>query len=72
MFLFIFGRWGSFQFKNTQEKLNKPQQKCGGVRREYGRVNDEEQNDPVPHSFEWAVVKDGPLLDPGSLQLVLW
>lgn len=56
----------------TQEKFNKPQKKCGRVRGKYGCINHEEQNDPVPHGFERTVVKDGPLLDPGSLQLIFW
>lgn len=51
----------------TQQKFNKPQEKCGRVWGKYGCINHEKQNDPVPHCFERTVVKDGPLLDPGSL-----
>lgn len=44
----------------------------GGVRCEDGRVDDQQQDDPVPHRFEGAVVKDGPLVDPWSLEFVFW
>ena len=43
-----------------------------GVRREDGRVQDQEQDDPVPEGFERAVVQQDP---PGflrELELVLW
>lgn len=44
----------------------------GRVGCEDGRVDDEQQDQPVPHSLEGAVVEDGPLVDPRGLELVLW
>lgn len=53
---------------NFDERVcDKPQQEGGRVRSEDGRVDDEEQDDPVPHGFEGAVMEDGPFLDPGRL-----
>ena len=43
----------------------------GGVGRENGRVDDEQQDEPVPHGFEGAVVEDGPPVDACRLELVL-
>lgn len=40
--------------------------------REDGRVDDQQQDDPVPYCFEGAVVKDGPFVDARGLELVLW
>lgn len=44
----------------------------GRVRREDGGVDDQQQDDPVPHCFEGAIVKDGPFVDAWGLKLVLW
>lgn len=44
----------------------------GRVRCEDGGVDDQQQDDPVPHGFEGAVVKDGPFVDAWGLELVLW
>lgn len=41
------------------------------VGREDGRVDDEDEDDPVPQGLEGRVVQDGPLVDPRGLQLVL-
>lgn len=42
-----------------------------GVGREDGRVDDQQQDQPVPHSFEGAVVEDGELVDAVGLEFVL-
>ena len=39
---------------------------------EDGGVDDQQQDDPVPYSFEGAIVKDGPFVDAWGLELVLW
>lgn len=38
---------------------------------EDGRVDDQQQDEPVPHCFEGTVVKDGPLVHARGLELVL-
>lgn len=48
------------------------EQEGGAVRREDGRVNDKQQDEPVPHGLERAVVQDGELVDARRLELVLW
>lgn len=35
-----------------------------------GSVDHQQQNQPVPHSLEWAVVQHGPLVDAWCLKLV--
>ena len=42
------------------------------VRCEDCSVDDQQQDDPVPYRFEWAVVQDGPFVDAWGLELVLW
>lgn len=37
-------------------------QECRSVGREYGSVDDEQQNDPVPDCLEWRVVQNGPFV----------
>lgn len=41
------------------------------IRRKDGRVDDQEEDNPVPYGLEGRVVEDGPFVDPGRLQLVL-
>lgn len=41
------------------------------IRREYGGVDDQQQNDPVPHRLERAVMKYRPFVDFGRLKFVL-
>lgn len=48
------------------------QEKCSRIWREDGSVNDQQENDPVPHSFEGAVVEDGPFVDTWGLEFVFW
>lgn len=48
------------------------QEEGGGIRREDGGVNDQQEDDPVPHGLEGAVVEDGPFVDAWSLELVFW
>lgn len=43
----------------------------GRVRSEDGRVDDQQQDQPVPNRFERAVVQDGELVDARRLELVL-
>ena len=43
----------------------------GDVRREDGRVDDEDEDEPVPHRLEGRVVQDGEAVHAGRLQLVL-
>lgn len=38
---------------------------------ENGRVDDQQQDQPVPHRFEGTVVKDGPLVHAWCLELIL-
>lgn len=52
--------------------LHLAEKEGGRVRRENGGVDDQQQDDPVPHRFERAVVKDGPFVDAWGLKLVLW
>lgn len=47
------------------------EQERGHVGREDGRVDDEDEDDPVPERLERRVVQHGPLVDAGGLQLVL-
>lgn len=47
------------------------EQEGGAVRGEDGRVNDQQQDEPVPHGLERAVVQDGELVDALRLKLVL-
>lgn len=47
------------------------QQERGEVRREDGRVDDQQQDDPVPDRLERAVVQYRPFVDLGRLELVL-
>lgn len=47
------------------------EQEGGGVRREDGRVDDQQQDQPVPHRLKRAVVQNRPLVDARSLELVL-
>lgn len=47
------------------------EQEGSTVRSEDGRVNDQQQDEPVPHGLERAVVQDGELVDALRLQLVL-
>ena len=47
------------------------QQEGGGVGREDGRVDDEQQDDPVPHRLEGRVVQQRAAVDALRLQLVL-
>lgn len=42
----------------------------GGVGREDGCVEHQEQDDPVPYCLERAIVENGPLVDAWSLELV--
>lgn len=46
-------------------------QEGGGVRREDGRVDHQQQDQPVPHRLERAVVQHCPLVDARRLELVL-
>ena len=48
------------------------EQEGGRVGSEDGRVDDQQQDEPVPHGLEWAVVQEGPPVDTRGLQLVLW
>ena len=48
------------------------QQEGGGVGREDGRVDDEQEDDPVPHGLEGRVVQQRAAVDTLRLQLVLW
>ena len=43
----------------------------GDVGREDGRVDDEDEDEPVPHRLEGRVVQDGEAVHAGRLQLVL-
>lgn len=43
----------------------------GRVGRQDGRVDDQQQDEPVPHGLEGAVVQHRPLVDARSLELVL-
>lgn len=47
------------------------QQERGEIRREYGRVDDQQQYDPVPDRLERAVMEYGPFVDFRRLELVL-
>lgn len=47
------------------------EQESGGVRRQDSRVDDQQQDQPIPHSLEGTVVKNRPLVYPRSLKLVL-
>ncbi len=47
------------------------EQEGGGVRREDGRVDHQQQDQPVPHRLERAVVQHCPLVDARRLELVL-
>ena len=38
---------------------------------ENGRVDDQQQDEPVPHCFEGAVMEDGPLVHAWCLELIL-
>lgn len=51
--------------------LHLVEEEGGRVRREDGRVDDQQQDDPVPHRLEGAVVQDGPFVDARGLELVL-
>lgn len=46
------------------------QQERGHVRGEDGRVDDEQQDNPVPDCFERRIMQYCPFVDPGFLQLV--
>ena len=52
--------------------LHLVEQEGGGVGREDGGVDDQQQDEPVPHGLEGTVVQHGPFVDPGGLQLILW
>lgn len=47
------------------------EQESGRVGREDGRIDDEQQNQPVPDCLEGTIVEDRPLVDAGRLELVL-
>ena len=47
------------------------EQEGGHVGREDGRVDDQDQDDPVPEGLEGRVVEDGPFVNAWRLQLVL-
>lgn len=47
------------------------QQERGEIRREYGRVDDQQQYDPVPDRLERAVMEYRPFVDFRRLELVL-
>jgi len=51
--------------------LDVVEEEGGGVRREDGRVDDQQQDQPVPHGLEGTVVEDGPLVHARGLELVL-
>lgn len=48
------------------------EQEGSGVGGEDSRVDDQQEDDPVPHRLEGTVVEDGPLVDARCLELVLW
>lgn len=48
------------------------EQKRGDVRCEDGCVDDEQKDDPVPHSLERRVMKNRALVYPWRLEFVLW
>lgn len=47
------------------------EEECGWVGSQDGGVDDQQQDEPVPHRLEGAVVQHRPLVDARSLQLVL-
>ena len=47
------------------------EQEGGSIGRENGGVDDQQQDEPVPHRLEGAVVQDGEAVHAGGLQLVL-
>ena len=47
------------------------EQEGGHVRCKDGRVDDQDENEPVPHRLEGRVVQDGEAVNPRRLELVL-
>jgi len=57
-------RPGTFEVRFVQQERRE-------IRREDGGVDDQQQDDPIPHRLERAVVQYRPLVDFGRLELVL-
>lgn len=57
-------RPGTFEVRFVQQERRE-------IRREDGGVDDQQQDDPIPHRLERTVVQYRPLVDFGRLELVL-
>lgn len=64
-------RWAGVAALPPPLLLDIVEQEGGRVGRKDGRVDDQQQDQPVPHRFEGAVVEDGPLVHTRGVELVL-